>query len=143
MPWPEVLHDFDCFTSVNPEFEPMRRLVYDLQPCASNELRATQVMGGGLLLSPEQQLHHNDNVLLVSFSPEEKRFHFEHRTISQMNDSQYSTVEGAWSTLRLFVAYKFGIRLPETRPNQAVQPTGASRSAHEKNRTSPAAGSGG
>jgi hypothetical protein len=26
MPWPDVLHDFDCFSSVNPEYEPMRQL---------------------------------------------------------------------------------------------------------------------
>lgn len=122
MPWPDVLHDFDCFVSVNPEYEPMRRLVYDLQSCAPNELHATQIMGGGLLLSPEEELYHNDNVLLISFAPNgQRRFHFEHRTVSQRNDSKDCSVEEAWSTLRLFVAYKFGIRLPETRPNHQMQ----------------------
>src|SRR4030095_2555965 len=54
MPWPGVLHDFDCFASVNPEYEPMRRLVYDLHSCSASELHATQTMGGNLLLSPEE-----------------------------------------------------------------------------------------
>ena len=117
MPWPEVLHDFDYFTSVNPDYEPMRRLVYDLHSCASFDLRATQTMGGNLLLSPEEDLHHDDNVLLISFDPKERRFHFEHRTISKNDYSKDATSEVAWDTLRLFAGYKFGVRLPEARPN--------------------------
>src|SRR5947207_14375422 len=72
MPWPDVLHDFDCFSSVNPEYEPMRQLVYDLHSCAASDLHATQTMGGNFLLSPEEELHRNDNVLLISYCPKEK-----------------------------------------------------------------------
>jgi hypothetical protein len=116
MPWPEVLHDFDCFISVNPDYEPMRRLVQALHSCASSDLQATQTMGGNLLLSPEEELHHNDNVLLVSYHPKERLFRFEHRTISENNDSKDASDDEAWNTLRLFVGYKFGIRLPKARP---------------------------
>ena len=116
MPWADVLHDFDCFVSVNPEYEPMRRLVYELHACASAELRATQTMGGNLLLSPEEELYRDDNVLLVSYFPKEARFHFKHRTISQKNDSKDASAEDVWATLRLFIGYKFGTRLPEGRP---------------------------
>ena len=127
MPWPEVLHDFDCFTSVNPDYEPMRRLVYDLHSCASSDLFATQTMGGNLLVSPEEELHHDDNVLLISYHPKERRFHFEHRTISKNDDSKDASNEEAWDTLRLFAGYKFGVRLPEARPNQSRQPTPGER----------------
>jgi hypothetical protein len=123
MPWPEVLHDFDCFVSVNPEYQPMRQLVYDLHGCALPNLHATQTMGGNLLLSPEQELHRDDNVLLISYAPKERRFHFEHRTISHNNDSKDASAEEAWETLRLFVGYKFGIQLPETKPNKPMPPT--------------------
>ena len=125
MPWPGVLHDFDCFASVNPEYEPMRRLVYDLHSCSASELHATQTMGGNLLLSPEEELHHNDNVLLVSYRPTEQRFHFEHRTVSERDDMKDASIEEAWNTMRLFVGYKFGIRLPEKRPNKPAPPNPA------------------
>ena len=120
MPWLEVLHDFDCFCLVNPQYEPMRQLVYDLHSCASANLHATQTMGGNLLLSPEEQLHWNDNVLLISYRPEGNKFHFEHRTISKKDDSKDAAIGDAWSTLRLFVGYKFGLRLPEARPNVII-----------------------
>ena len=123
MPWPKVLHDFDCFISVNPGYEPMRRLVYDLHSCASSDLFATQTMGGNLLVSPEEELHHDDNVLLVSYHPKEQQFHFEHRTISKNDDLKDSSNEEAWDTLRLFVGYKFGVLLPQARPNKPMKPT--------------------
>ena len=121
MPWPEVLHDFDCFSSVNPQYEPMRQLVYDLHSCTSTDLHATQTMGGNLLLSPETELHFDDNVLLISFRPKEQHFHFEHRTLSKKNDVKHASIDEAWNTLRLFVGYKFGIRLSELRP-EAIAP---------------------
>jgi hypothetical protein len=119
MPWEAVLHDFDCFVSANPDFEAMRRLVYSLHGCASSELHATQTMGGNLLISPEAELHRNDNVLLVSFQPKEKRFRFEHRTISGNNDATDSSIDEAWKTLRLFIGYKFGVRLPLMEPKRS------------------------
>jgi hypothetical protein len=121
MPWPDVLHDFDCFCSVNPQYEPMRQLAYDLSTCASSELYATQTMGGNLLVSPEEELHRNDNVLLISYLPEKDLFHFQHRTISKKNDTKDSKGDEVWKTLRLFVGYKFGIRLPAERPNKGVR----------------------
>jgi hypothetical protein len=123
MPWPDVLHDFDCFCAVNPTFEPMRLLVYDLHACASEELHATQTMGGNFLVSLDEELHFDDNVLLVSYIPGKGEFHFEHRTISNNNDSKTVSESEAWSTMRLFVGYKFGIRLPESRPNKTLHPT--------------------
>lgn len=117
MTWPEVLHDFDRFSSVNPQYEPIRQLVYDLHSCAAEDLCATQTMGGNLLLSPESELHWNDNVLLISYQPEEKLFHFEHRTVSKNDDSKDAPIKEAWNTLRLFIGYKFGLKLPELRPN--------------------------
>ena len=123
MPWPEVLHDFDSFCSVNPDYEPMRRLVYDLHSCASSDLHATQIMGGGLLLSPEEELHHNDNVLMIAYCPAEDSFHFEHRTISKHDDVKDAGADEVSNTLRLFVGYKFGIRLPKARPNKRMQRT--------------------
>lgn len=116
MPWPAVLDDFDYFSSVNPQYEPMRQLVYDLHSCAAIDLHATQTMGGNLLLSPEEQLQTDDNVLLISYHPKEQLFHFEHRTVSKMDDSKDASIPEAWDTLRLFVGYKFGLRLPEMRP---------------------------
>ena len=116
MPWPVVLDDFDNFSSINPQYEPMRELVYDLYSCASTDLHVTQTMGGNLLLSPEEQLQMNDNVLLVSYRPKAQLFHFEHRTITKMDDSKDVPIAETWNTLRLFVGYKFGLRLPETRP---------------------------
>lgn len=100
MPWPEVLRDFDCFVSVNPEYQPMRCLVYDVHACAASELHATQTMGGNLLLSPEPELHRDDNVLLVSYAPKEERFHLEHRTISHNNDSKDIAATEVWGALR-------------------------------------------
>lgn len=117
MAWPDVLDDFDCFIQVNPTYEPMRRLVYDLESCASSILHATQTMGGNLLVSPEDELHLDDNILWVKYDPKNRQFHFEHRTITKNNDSKYATIDEAWDTLRLFVGYKFGVRLPEVRPN--------------------------
>lgn len=125
MPWHEVLHDFDCFSSVNPEYAPIRQLVYDLHSCAASDLHVTQTMGGNLLVSPEEELHHNDNVLLISFRPKEQVFHFEHRTVTKHDDSKDATIEEAWDTMRLFVGYKFGIRLPEKRPNKVAPPNPA------------------
>jgi hypothetical protein len=121
MPWPEVLLDFDCFISANPDYEPMRRLVYDLHACASSQLQATQTMGGNLLISTEGELYKDDNVLLVSYHPSERRFHFEHRTITKKNDSKDVSNAETWNTMRLFVGYKFGIRLPEARPNTVAE----------------------
>jgi hypothetical protein len=123
MPWPDVLRDFDYFSSVNPQYEPMRQLVYDLHSCSASDLHATQTMGGNLLLSPEEELHHNDNVLLISYRPKEQLFRFEHRTISKQDDTKDTSITEAWNAMRLFVGYKFGIRLPEQRPNQHLQPT--------------------
>lgn len=124
MPWPAVLHDFDCFNSVNPEYEPMRRLVYALCACASHELHATQTMGGNLLLSPEKELHKDDNVLLISYRPKQQLFHFEHRTISKNDDLKDVGITEVWPTLRLFVGYKFGIRLPLKQPEREAVQTG-------------------
>jgi hypothetical protein len=117
MPWPDVLTDFDSFSSANPQYGPMRQLVHDLYSCAASELHATQTMGGNLLLAVEEELHHNDNVLLISFQPDDRLFHFEHRSVSNRDDSKDATIEDAWNTLRLFVGYKFGIVLPKLRPN--------------------------
>ena len=85
MPWPEVLDGFDRFCSVNPQYDPLRQLVYDIHACAYPELHATKVMGGGLLSSPEQELHKNDNILLIRFKPKKQMFHYEHRVISGKN----------------------------------------------------------
>lgn len=74
-------------------------------------------MGGNLLLSPEKELHFDDNVLLISFRPDKQIFHFEHKTVSKNNDVKDASINEAWNMLRLFVGYKFGIRLPEVRPN--------------------------
>jgi hypothetical protein len=114
MPWPDVLHDFDCFRAANPTFEPMRLLVYDLHACASEDLHATQTMGGNLLVSLDEEPPFDDNVLLVSYNPSKGDFHFEHRTISNNNDSTTVSESEAWSTLRLFVGYK----LEFAHPNQ-------------------------
>jgi hypothetical protein len=123
-PWHKVLCDFDSFTSVNPDYEPLRRLVHDLQSCAASDLHARRAMGGILLLSPEEELYHDDNILLVSYHPNERRFHFEHRMISKNNDSKDASNDEAWNTLRLFVGYKFGIRLPEARPSEVAEGDG-------------------
>ena len=122
MPWPAVLHDFDRFNSVNPEYQPMRRLVYSVYACASDSLYATQTMGGILLLSPDEELHKNDNVLLISYRPRKKLFHFEHRTISKNDDSKDVETGEVWPALRLFVGYKFGIRLPVKQPEPDAVP---------------------
>jgi hypothetical protein len=82
-------------------------------------------MGGNLLLSPEEELHKNDNILLISYRPKQQVFHFEHRTISKNDDSKDVGIGEVWPTLRLFVGYKFGIRLPLKQPEQdAVQTWG-------------------
>jgi len=120
MAWPAVLDDFDYFISVNPQYEPMRQLVYSLHACAPSDLHATQIMGGNLLVSPEEELCRDDNVLLVSYKPQQRKFHFEHRMTSNNNDAKDARIEDAWATLRLFVGYKFGIRLPASKPNTKV-----------------------
>jgi hypothetical protein len=120
-PWHKVLYDFDSFTSVNPDYEPLRRLVHDLQSCSASDLHARRAVGGILLLSPEEELYRDDNILLVSYHPNERRFHFEHRMLSKNNDSKDASNDEAWKTLRLFVGYKFGIRLPEVRPSEVAE----------------------
>jgi hypothetical protein len=87
-PWPKVLRDFDDFVSINPVYQPMRRFVYSLYACASGNLHARQTMGGNLILSPEEELHQDDNLLLISYCSEQRLFHIEHRTLSKNDDSK-------------------------------------------------------
>ncbi len=77
-------------------------------------------MGGILLLSPQEELYLNDNILLVRYRPRKQVFDFEHRTVTRNDDAKEAQIPEAWLTLRLFLGYKFGIPLPRERPNHLL-----------------------
>ena len=56
-----------------------------------------------------EQFHHNDNVLFISYDPEKHKFEFEHRTLSDKNDKKICDEKDAFQTLSLFLKYKFGV----------------------------------
>ena len=62
-----------------------------------------------LLITDNEQFHHNDNVLFISYDPEKHKFEFEHRTLSDKNDKKFCDEKDAFQTLSLFIKYKFGV----------------------------------
>ena len=104
-----VKHYRNCVEEYRWRYEPMLNLVESLaaSPIAS-ELFPTTSMHT-LLITDNEQFHHNDNVLFISYDSEKHEFEFEHRTISDKNDKKLCGEKDALQTLSLFLKYKFGV----------------------------------
>ena len=62
-----------------------------------------------LLITDNEQFHHDDNVLFITYDSRKHEFKFEHRTLSGKNDEKICGENEAMQTLSLFLKYKFGI----------------------------------
>lgn len=115
-PWEDVLQEFESFVGGRPKYKPLMQLVLGVAEAASLILHGRIVIGGRLLLSLDEELHWNDNILMISFDPRKAHFVFEYLTLSGRNDFIECAEGDEWKTLRLFVGYKFGHKLPELNP---------------------------
>lgn len=110
VPWEKIVkHYRDCIEEYHWRYEPMLRLVESLaaSPFASELFPHTS--HHTLLITDNEQFHRDDNELLISYDSQNRKFEFEHRTLSNKNDKQICGEEAAFQTLSLFLKYKFGI----------------------------------
>ncbi len=102
--------------------------LYDqLVSSGGEDLFGSVIMGGGLVLATRSDVSHDEGVIVVEFDPKKSAFSlsYRHREVAP-DQSEECQVADAWERLRLFVAYKFGVRLKKT-PNQSSQPTSLTR----------------
>jgi hypothetical protein len=110
VPWERIVkHYKDCVEKYHWRYEPMLRLVESLaaSPFAGELFPHTSMHT--LLITDNEQFHHDDNELLISYDQQNHKFEFEHRTLSGKNDKKICSEEEAFQTLSLFLKYKFGI----------------------------------
>ena len=93
-------------------------VVYD-QLCAAcgAELYGNAIMGGGLVLAAHPHVELDEGVILIYFDPKEFRFslHYRNREV-EPEQLEHCSVEDIWHRLRLYLSYKFGIRINEPNP---------------------------
>lgn len=88
-------------------------ILYD-RLCAScaGQLYGSAVMGGGLVLSTREDVGFDEGVILVYFDPVKGRFYLHYRhTEIEPEQSETCGPGDIWERLRLFLGYKFGIRI--------------------------------
>jgi hypothetical protein len=110
VPWKNIVKHYRLrIEKYHLGYEPMLHLVESLaaSPFASELFPHTSMET--LLITDNEQFYHNDNELLISYSPQNHNFKFEHRTLSGKNDKKICGEEEAFQTLGLFLKYKFGI----------------------------------
>ncbi len=79
-------------------------------------------MGGGFILAARSDVAMDEGIILVRFDPKKSRFLLSYRNRDiQPEHSEECPPEEIWERLRLFLAYKFGVRVKKT-PNQPTQP---------------------
>ena len=117
--------DFVFFAEKNKAWLPMLTLYDQLVSSGGEELFGSAIMGGGLVLATRSDVAHDEGVIVVEFDPRKNAFSLSYRNRDVAPDqSEQVQIAEAWERLRLFVAYKFGVRLKKT-PNQPPQTTRA------------------
>lgn len=108
----EAGEDFLLFAERNKAWAPMLSLYKQLISSGGEDLFGSQIMGGGMVLSMRQTVAHDEGVIIVEFDPTQNLFSLSYRNRAVEPD-QFEQCPAAdiWERLRLFVGYKFGIRL--------------------------------
>jgi hypothetical protein len=118
VPWAKIVEHYrTLIEKYHLPYEPMLNLVESLAASpVANELFPHTSMNT-LLITDDEQAHHDDNVLIVSYDSKKREFEFEHRTLSHKNDKKICEESEAPQTLSLFLKYKFGVLFDSKRNN--------------------------
>jgi hypothetical protein len=107
------------FSQHNPEWQPMLKLFEHLCAEYGSELYGSAIMGGGLVLAPQDDVARDKDVIVIYFDPQKQLFSLSHRNRDiQPEQHERCAEDEIWERLRLFLAYKFGIyRKPNAEPD--------------------------
>ncbi len=110
VPWENIIEHYkSCIEKYHLRFEPMLHLVKLLAASPFNKELFPHTSMHTLLITNNEEFHHDDNELRISYDSQNHKFEFEHRTLSSKNDKKVCSEEEAFQTLSLFLKYKFGI----------------------------------
>lgn len=69
-------------------------------------------MGGGMILASRQDVAHDEGVIEIKFDPRKALYYLSYRNRNvELEKSEQCPAADIWERLRLFIAYKFGVRL--------------------------------
>jgi hypothetical protein len=128
---PDTRKEVMAFTDQNPAWKPMLSLYDQLCAEGGNALFGSAIMGGGLVLADRADVAHNEGVVLIYFYPKRSRFVLSYRHSDvHPEQAEECTEAEIWERLRLYLAYKFGVRISQKgkkgeqagRPNAAEPP---------------------
>ncbi|HXB01372.1 MAG TPA: hypothetical protein VNV15_00975 [Opitutaceae bacterium] len=109
---PKTRREMELFTEHNPQWKPILQLYEQLCEACGTELYGSKVMGGGLVLAARPDVAFDEGVILVYFDPKKNRFSLYYRQRDvQPEQSEECSEEDVWERLRLFLGYKFGVRV--------------------------------
>jgi hypothetical protein len=111
-PLPEGRRRVAAFAEENSKWAPMLALYDRLCAACGAQVYGSGIMGGGLVLAARADVEHDEGVILVYFDPKKDRFsiHYRHSDV-QPEQSDVCAPKEVWERLRLFLGYKFGIRI--------------------------------
>jgi hypothetical protein len=108
----EARREVVAFSEKNPEWLPVVSLYDRLCDVVGSSLYGSAVMGGGLVLAARADVAMDEGVIIIYFDPSKKQFSlsYRHRDV-QPEHSEICTESDIWERLRLYLGYKFGIRI--------------------------------
>ena len=107
--WDAIVEFYRDLISKSWPFLPMLRVVEAIavSPAAAQIHGATS--HSDLLLSDCADFRSGDSTLSIVYQPNDRTFHFHHRSFSSHDDQKTCTEAGALTTLRLFLRLKYGV----------------------------------
>src|SRR5262245_46332338 len=103
-----------AFSAVNPKWKPMAELYEHLCELCGTELYGGAIMGGGLGLAARADVQQYDGVIVIYFDPSKRRFSLSYRHCDvEPEQTEECPQEYIWARLRLYLGYKFGVRIAQ------------------------------
>jgi hypothetical protein len=119
----EARGDLVFFAEKNEAWLPMLSLYDQLISSGGEVLFGSVIMGGGLVFAARNDVARNEGVIVIEFDPRKSQVSLSYQNEEvEPTQSEVCSMTEIWERLRLFAAYKFGVRLKKE-PNQPVQPT--------------------
>jgi len=110
----ETRQEVAAFSEKNSEWKPMLHLYDRLCEVCGSLLFGSAVMGGGLVLATRADVGMDEGVIVIYFDPKMRQFSlsYRHRDV-QPEQSEICSESDIWERLRLYLGYKFGIRITD------------------------------
>jgi hypothetical protein len=111
-PLSETRKEVAAFSERNSDWKPMLHLYDRLCEVCGSLLYGSAVIGGGLILATRADVAQNEGVIAIYFDPSKKKFSlsYQHQDVHP-EQSETCSESDIWERLRLYLGYKFGIRI--------------------------------